>query len=107
MQSSAKEALDLSQETEATHKLYGLDKPATKDFGACRLSDRSPAGWSRGVRFVQLFSNSWDHHANIQAGLPPLCQRIDQPSRRRWFRTSKLADCSTRPWFTGEARSDA
>jgi Protein of unknown function (DUF1501) len=78
MQSAAKEALDLAQETEATHKLYGLDKPATKDFGErCLIARRLV---ERGVRFVQLFSNSWDHHANIQTGLPPICQRVDQPS---------------------------
>ena len=33
MQSAAKEAIDLSQESAATLRLYGIDEPATKDFG--------------------------------------------------------------------------
>ncbi len=36
----------------------------------------------RGVRFVQLFMHgqAWDHHLNIRANLPPVCQGVDQPS---------------------------
>src|ERR1700748_3535230 len=33
MHQYAPEAIDLTQETEATHKLYGLDNPRTLDFG--------------------------------------------------------------------------
>ncbi len=80
MQTAAKEALDLSQETAATQKLYGLDNPTTKEFGSrCLIARRLV---ERGVRFVQLFLDrgSWDHHLNIRTGLPALCQRTDQPS---------------------------
>src|SRR6266508_3527315 len=53
MQSAAPEAVDLSRETEATRRLYGLDDPATSTFGAnCLLARRLV---ERGVRFVQLY----------------------------------------------------
>jgi hypothetical protein len=80
MQTAAKEALDVGQETEATQKLYGLDNPATRDFGTrCLIARRLV---ERGVRFVQLFLNyqAWDHHLNIRANLPAVCLRSDQPS---------------------------
>jgi hypothetical protein len=55
MQTAAHEALDISQETEATHKLYGLDDPKTKEYGTrCLIARRMV---ERGVRFVQLFLN--------------------------------------------------
>ncbi len=54
MQTAAKEALDLSQETEATQKLYGLDNDKTRDFGTrCLLARRLI---ERGVRFVSVYS---------------------------------------------------
>ena len=80
MQSSAKEALDLSQETEETKRMYGLDNPQTRNFGErCLIARRLV---ERGVRFVQLFLHrqAWDHHLNIRTTLPPVCQRADQPS---------------------------
>lgn len=80
MQSAAAEALDLSQETEATKKMYGLDNPATADFGTrCLLARRLI---ERGVRFVQVFTRNqyWDHHGGILKALPVACRTIDQPS---------------------------
>ena len=54
MQQHAPEAVDLSQETEETQKLYGLDQPRTLDFGKrCLLARRLV---ERGVRFIQLYS---------------------------------------------------
>ncbi len=67
MQSAAKEALDLSQETAETKRMYGLSNPQTKNFGErCLLARRLV---ERGVRFVQLFLHyqAWDHHTNIRA----------------------------------------
>ena len=53
MQDAAREALDISQETEATHKLYGIDEEATREYGTrCLIARRLV---ERGVRFVQLF----------------------------------------------------
>jgi hypothetical protein len=80
MQSAAKEALDLSQETEATHKLYGLDQPVTRDYGSrCLIARRLI---ERGVRFVQLHTGNqtWDHHGGIEQALPAVCERTDRPS---------------------------
>lgn len=79
MQFSAREALDLSGETEATRKLYGLDDPATQEYGTrCLIARRLV---ERGVRFVQLFVNGqiWDNHENIRQGLAGCCKKTDKP----------------------------
>ncbi|MEI8380466.1 MAG: DUF1501 domain-containing protein [Planctomycetota bacterium] len=80
MQSAAKEAVDISQETEATQKLYGIDQPATKDYGTrCLIARRLV---ERGVRFVQLYTRYqlWDHHGSLRTALPAACKKVDQPS---------------------------
>src|SRR3989442_13207667 len=52
MQTAAKEALDLTGESEATKKLYGLDEPVTREYATrCLIARRLV---ERGVRFVQL-----------------------------------------------------
>ena len=74
MQTSAQEALDISQETAETHRLYGLDDPATKEYGTrCLIARRLV---ERGVRFIQLFLNGqpWDNHQNIKSALPAACK---------------------------------
>jgi hypothetical protein len=79
MQTAAKEALDISQETEATQKLYGIDAPATREYGTrCLIARRLI---ERGVRFVQIFTRYqfWDHHGNILKSLPAACLKVDQP----------------------------
>ncbi len=80
MQTAAKEALDLSQESAATRAMYGLDEEPTRDFGArCLIARRLV---ERGVRFVQIYTRTqeWDHHGNIVNGLPKACQKTDRPS---------------------------
>lgn len=80
MQSAVPEALDLSGESSATRKLYGLDNPVTEDYGRrCLLARRLV---ERGVRYVQLFLNSqpWDTHDKNAERLKGLCARTDQPS---------------------------
>ena len=52
MQTEAPEAFDISKESEATKKLYGLDEPETKDFGWQCLMARRLA--ERNVRFIQI-----------------------------------------------------
>jgi hypothetical protein len=79
MQTAAREALDISQETKATQTMYGLDDPATKDYGTrCLIARRLV---ERGVRFVQLYTRYqfWDHHGSIQTALPAACKKVDQP----------------------------
>lgn len=80
MQTAAAEALDISGETAATQKLYGLDNPDTREYGTrCLIARRLV---ERGVRFVQLFlaGQPWDMHTGIRGALPTVCRRIDQPS---------------------------
>jgi hypothetical protein len=80
MQTAAREALDLAGESEATKKLYGLDDPATRDYGTrCLLARRLV---ERGVRFVQVFTGDqfWDHHGAIRKALPASCRKTDKPA---------------------------
>jgi Protein of unknown function (DUF1501) len=80
MQTAAKEALDINQESAATKAMYGLDNPATKEFGTrCLIARRMV---ERGVRFVSVFTGNqtWDHHAGIATALPSACLQVDQPS---------------------------
>ena len=91
LQLSAPEVLDLSSETAATQKLYGLDEPVTADFGRnCLIARRL---LERGVRFVQVWSGAdngfprrnWDSHEDIArdhgdmgrawTSPPPRCSR--------------------------------
>jgi hypothetical protein len=76
MQSSVPDLMDVKGETEATYELYGEEakKPGTFAFNAL-LSRRLV---ERGVRFVQLYLNNWDHHSNVNARLPSQCKDIDQ-----------------------------
>jgi len=80
MQTAAKEALDISQESEATKKMYGIDDPATQNFGErCLIARRLV---ERGVRFVSIFTGNqtWDHHQSIATGLPAACLYVDKPA---------------------------
>ena len=83
MQSHAPEAVDLSKETEATRKMYGVDQERTRDFGTrCLLARRLV---ERGVRFVQLYSGGgpvsiqWDAHKDLVANHEKMCGLTDQP----------------------------
>ena len=80
MQVAAKEALDLSGETEETKRLYGIHESATADYGTrCLIARRLI---ERGVRFVQVFTQNqfWDHHNSIRSSLPNACRKVDKPS---------------------------
>jgi len=80
MQLSATDALDLAQETPATHRLYGLDQPVTRAYGARCLMARRLV--ERGVRFVQIFMSGqpWDTHNNNAAQTRNCCQQSDLPA---------------------------
>jgi hypothetical protein len=84
LQLAAPELLDLSTESPATRKLYGLDTPETEDFGKrCLLARRMV---ERGVRLVQVWSghgggaNNWDNHTDIAKELGAAARRMDQPA---------------------------
>ncbi|MCB1209858.1 MAG: DUF1501 domain-containing protein [Verrucomicrobiales bacterium] len=80
MQAEAPEAVDLSKETEATKKLYGMDQEATAVYGRnCLLARRLV---ENGVRFVQLYSGAgskWDSHKGIEVNHSRLCNAVDKP----------------------------
>lgn len=83
MQQHAPEAVDLSQETAATKKLYGLDDKNTEDFGRkCLLARRMV---ERGVRYIQLYSggahnnDNWDAHEDVYANHSYHGGRTDKP----------------------------
>ncbi len=85
MQLAVPEVADLAGETAATRELYGLDAPATADFGrSCLLARRL---LERGVRFVQLFSGgsfgspriNWDGHEDMKANHGQEAARVDRP----------------------------
>ena len=76
MQMEAPEAIDLSNETEQTKKLYGIDRGNT--FGTkCLMARRFI---ERGVRFVQVYTNDeWDAHGNIKDNHDARCAETDVP----------------------------
>ena len=83
MQMHAPEAIDLSRETDATRRLYGLDRKPTHHFGRnCLLSRRLV---ERGVRFVQVYSggnqgpSAWDAHKELKKNHDRQCAETDQP----------------------------
>ncbi len=77
MQSSVPELTDLSTESEATLGLYGdaVKKPGS--FANTVLLARRMV--ERGTRFVQIYHNNWDTHANVAGRLPDQCRDVDQP----------------------------
>ena len=90
MQMSAPEALDLTKESEATHKMYGLDNPECTTFARqCLLSRRLV---ERGVRFVQIFAGKgtsadgrvndvpWDCHSDLETNHRSNGLHTDQPA---------------------------
>jgi hypothetical protein len=79
MQLSATDALDIAKEGPLIHKLYGLDNPTTRPYGARCLMARRLV--ERGVRFVQIFmaGQPWDTHNNNAAATRGCCQQTDLP----------------------------
>jgi hypothetical protein len=90
MQMAAPEALDLSKESAATHKLYGLDQPECATFARqCLLARRLV---ERGVRFVQIFAGKgvggdgsvndvpWDCHTDVESNHRSCGLHTDRPA---------------------------
>ena len=89
MQTAAPELIDLSKETDATKKAYGLNRPEPKGGGRgqlgntyqdfarnCLLARRLV---ERGVRFINIVYASWDHHSNLDPELKFNAGAVDQP----------------------------
>jgi hypothetical protein len=85
MQGCAPEAVDLSNESPAVKRLYGLDNPRTEPFGRQCLMARRLI--ERGVRFVQLFHgglgvqnlDTWDAHENVADNHSRHAAEVDLP----------------------------
>jgi hypothetical protein len=85
MQGCAPEAVDLSTESPAVQKLYGMDDPRTEPFGRQCLMARRLV--ERGVRFVQLFHgglgvqnlDTWDAHENVKDNHGRHAAEVDRP----------------------------
>jgi len=84
MQLAIPELMDLSQETEATQKMYGLQEnfKNTQIFGRiCLLARRLV---ERGVRFIELTcpggnGDRWDQHSGLKQGHSKNARSVDQP----------------------------
>jgi hypothetical protein len=83
MQVTAPEAVELTQETEETKRLYGIDEERTKDFGTkCLLARRLV---ERDVRFIQIYSggahndHNWDAHGDLETNHNLHAGQTDKP----------------------------
>ncbi len=77
MQTSAPELMDLSKEPKHILDMYGVEPGKTNYASACLLARRMI---ERGVRFVEIFHESWDQHGNLMADLRKNCKNTDQAS---------------------------
>jgi hypothetical protein len=78
MQAAAPELQDISDETAATLKLYGIDEPKTRNFGRQCLMARRFA--EKGVRFVQVtHSYKWDQHSDLRRDHASNAMEVDRP----------------------------
>jgi hypothetical protein len=80
LQIEASDALDLSQESDATKEMYGLDQELTYSYGKRCLMARRLV--ERGVRFVQIFIEGqiWDAHSDLEQSLRYSCGKTDKPA---------------------------
>lgn len=83
MQTEAADAVDLGQEDQQTLDMYGLNNPATADFGRKCLITRRLI--EKGVRFIQLYSGgghieaTWDGHNDCITNHKTHAGETDQP----------------------------
>jgi len=76
MQTSVPELMDTTKESKATHALYGTEPGKASFANNCLLARRLV---ERGVRFVQLFDQGWDHHSGVFTNIPRKAKQLDQP----------------------------
>ncbi|MCB1076603.1 MAG: DUF1501 domain-containing protein [Verrucomicrobiae bacterium] len=77
MQASVPELTDINAEPEHIFKLYGEEAKRPGSFANSVLMARRLS--ERGVRFVQIYHNNWDHHSNVAGRMPSQCRDVDQP----------------------------
>ena len=78
MQASVPDVADLSDEPESVVEMYGPDARDPGTFASNCLLARRLA--ERGVRFIQLYHQDWDHHGGLKDGLRRECLQTDQPA---------------------------
>jgi len=82
MQSAVPELMDITGETDAVKKLYGLDDPRTQTYGKqCLIARRLV---QRGVRFIEVLcprvgGDRWDQHDNLKEGHENNARAVDKP----------------------------
>ncbi len=77
MQESGPELMDLSKESKTTLDLYGATPGKNSFANNCILARRLI---ERGVRFVQLYHEAWDHHSDVVKGVKAQAKATDQAS---------------------------
>jgi hypothetical protein len=78
MQSAIPQIMSLSEETQETLDLYGVDKKPTDNFARQCLLARKFA--EQGVRYIQVSTDyTWDHHTKNNEGLVKECAKVDKP----------------------------
>jgi hypothetical protein len=77
MQTSAPDLMDISRESKDTLEMYGAEPGKPSYANNCLLARRLV---ERGVRFVQLFHEAWDHHGGLTAGLKEQTALTDRAS---------------------------
>jgi hypothetical protein len=77
MQSVAPDLMDLAKESKETLELYGAEPGKASFANNCLLARRMV---ERGVRFVQLYHESWDQHGNLVRDIKKNCIDTDRAS---------------------------
>jgi hypothetical protein len=78
MQTSVPELTDFASEPQHILDLYGVKQPGDGSFASNCLLARRLA--ERGVRFIQLYHRAWDHHSDLEAGMPSAARDVDRAS---------------------------
>lgn len=78
MQASIPEVTDFADEPDSTYQLYGEDARTPGTYAANCLMARRLA--ERGVQFIQLYHQGWDHHGGLPGGIKTQCKETDQAS---------------------------
>ena len=82
MQTAVPDVIRFDTETEATKRLYGLDRDETRPFGEQLLAARRFV--EQGVRFIQIMhgdgaAGAWDQHSALKANHSKLAMQVDRP----------------------------
>ena len=78
MQASVPDLTNVGSEPASTYELYGDEAKKPGTFAYTALLARRLV--ERGVRFVQIYHNNWDHHRNVGGRMPAQCRDVDQPT---------------------------